>query len=158
MGKHINKQVNCARCGAAMSPEFNNRMYTCEFCGAEQMIAIDEEQLALGFALDMSNIEQFITGLASSLAHAFGDRARVHHHEGAIILLELNIDPHLYAAKREQNGGWIGQYKKLVRGVALKTKTMPLDAWVNELTKGMAAHANDNARVAFILKQLKKDE
>ena len=49
----------------------------------------------------------------------------------------------------------VGQYKKLVRGIALKTQHHPLDKWVELLIASLAAYANENARVAQVLSQLK---
>ena len=45
----------------------------------------------------------------------------------------------------------------MVRGVALKTTIHPLDIWVGLLAKAIAAHVNDNARVAQVLSQLRVD-
>jgi hypothetical protein len=38
------------------------------------------------------------------------------------------------------------QHKKMVRGIALKTATHPIDAWVDMLMRALAAHANENSR------------
>jgi hypothetical protein len=56
-------------------------------------------------------------------------------------------------AKRETHG-IVTQYKKLVRGIALKTTHHPLDRWVQLLTEALASHANENARVAQVLSHL----
>jgi hypothetical protein len=78
------------------------------------------------------------------------------HKEGvSVLVLEVNLDPHMYVAKRNPSGAGItAQYKKLVRGVALKTATHPLDRWVEMLMKSLADYANENARVAEALKNL----
>ncbi len=148
-------QIRCDECGATMKPHPDGRRYTCEHCSAEKQVAIDSEQLAAGLRLDLSNVEAFIAGLARSLLEALPDRTRVLHEGTQIILVEINLDPHLYVSKRELRGGFVAQYKKLVRGVALRTKTLPLDQWVQRLTEAMAEHANTNARVASVLAQLR---
>lgn len=150
----MTKQIRCEECGAPMAPHTDGRRYVCPHCSAEKQVAIDSEQLAAGLRLDLSDVEAFFAGLAKSLLHAFPDRTRVLHEGTRIILVEVNLDPHLYLSKREQ-GGFVGHYKKLVRGVALKTKTLPLDQWVEQLTKAIADHANQNARVAQVLAQLR---
>ncbi len=147
--------VRCNNCGAPMTPKQDGRIFRCPFCDAELQVAIDAAQLARGMKLDVSNVEHFVISLASQLRHALPDRTRVHHEGPTIILLEVNLDPHLFLTRRESHGGFTAQYKKLVRGVALKTKTLALDQWATELSTAIAAHANDNARLANVLAQLK---
>ena len=145
-------RTHCSRCSNSVR---SGRRYACKHCGAQKQVAFDSDQLAEGLKLDLDNVEGFLAGLAKSLLHAFPDRTRILHEGAAIVLLELNIDPHLYLVKREMQGGYVGQYKKLVRGVALKTKNLPLDQWVTALTQAIADHANQNARVASVLAQLR---
>ena len=151
----MTKQIRCEECGAPMQPHADGRRYACGHCGAEKQVAIDTEQLAEGMRLDLSNVEAFVAGLASSLLHAFPGNTRVLHEGSQLILLELNLDPHMYVAKRELAGHYTAQYKKLVRGVALKTKVLPVDEWVKQLTQSIADHANQTAQVAQVLAQLR---
>ena len=148
-------QISCENCGAPMRPHADGRRYTCDHCASERQVAIDSEQLAVGLAMDLSNIEAFIGGLAASMLKAMPGRTRVLHEGTRIVLVELNLDPHLYVTRREPAGHFTAQYKKLVRGVALKTKILPLPQWVEELTKALANHANENAHVAQMLTVLR---
>jgi hypothetical protein len=43
----------------------------------------------------------------------------------------------------------------MVRGVALKTTTHPLDKWVELLTRSIAVHVNTRAGVAQVLARLR---
>ena len=147
--------IRCENCGASMKPHADGRRYWCDFCQAERQVGIDSEQLAVGLALDLSNIEAFIVGLAASMLKALPGRTRVIHEGQRIVLVELNLDPHLYVTRREPAGHFTASYKKLVRGVALKTKVMQLPQWVEGLTKSLADHANENAQVAQMLVALK---
>ena len=151
----MTKQIRCDECGAPMAPHVDGRRYACAHCGAEKQVAIDTEQLAEGMRLDLSNVESFIVGLARSLIDAFPNKTRVLHEGSQLILLELNLDPHMYVAKREPAGHYSAQYKKLVRGVALKTKVLAVDEWVKQLTQSIADHANQTAQVAQVLAQLR---
>ena len=153
----MTKVVQCESCGATMQPTADGRVFSCSFCKSQKQVAIDEEQLAAGLRLDMSNVHQFLHDLSEALRHALPDKTRVHREGVHIELVELNLDPHLYVARREHTGEYSAHYKKLVRGVALKTKTLTLDVWVKDLTKSIAEHANQNARVASILARLKSD-
>ncbi len=152
----MTKQIRCEECGAPLRPHADGRRYVCEHCAAERQVAIDSEQLSEGLRLDLSNVEAFVVGLATSMLRALPDRTRVLHEGPQIILLELNLDPHMYVTKREPQGHFTAQYKKLVRGVALKTKVLPLDEWVRQLTGAIAEHANANAHLATVLAQLRQ--
>jgi hypothetical protein len=149
------KVVTCDSCGATMRPTADGRVFYCDFCKSQKQVAIDEEQLAAGLRLDMSNVHQFLHDLSEALHHAFPEKLKVHRSGPHIEVLELNLDPHLFVTKREHTGEYTSHYKKLVRGVALKTKVLTLDVWVKDLTKSMAEHANNNARVASVLARLK---
>jgi hypothetical protein len=151
----MTRVVQCDSCGATMKPSADPRVFGCDFCKSVKQVAIDEDQLALGLHLDLSNVNRFMHDLSVALRHAFPEKTRVHHEEQELVLIELNLDPHMYIAKRERTGDFSAVYKKLVRGVALKTKTLTLDVWVKDLTKSMADHANQNARVALVLARLK---
>lgn len=151
----MSTQIRCEECGAPMRPHADGRRYVCEHCAAERQVAIDTDQLAAGLRLDLSNVEAFVTGLAASMLRALPDRTRVLHEGAQIILLELNLDPHMYVTRREPQGHFTAQYKKLVRGVALKTKVLALDEWVRQLTGAIAEHANSNAHLATVLAQLR---
>ena len=148
-------QIRCENCGAPMKPHADGRKYWCDFCQAERQVAIDSEQLAIGLELDLSNIEAFITGLAASMLKAMPGNTRILHEGTRIVVVEINLDPHLYVTRREPAGHFTAQYKKLVRGVALKTKVMQLPQWVEALTQSLADHANQNAHVAQMLVALK---
>jgi hypothetical protein len=153
------KVVNCDTCGAPMKPMGGDvRRYYCEHCESEKQVAISEDQLAAGLRLDLTNVTAFVHGLAQQLQLAYPDRTRVLHEGGSIVLLELNIDPHMFIARREIQGGYTAQYKKLVRGVALKTKTLHLPDWVKQLIKSMAEHANQNMHVAAVIASLGGDK
>ncbi len=145
------QQVRCENCGATMTPNSDGRVHVCAYCGAEVQVAIDGAQIAAGLALDLGDVDAFLERLAGAMTTALGERARIKRHGAEIVVVELNLDPHMFVAKREQSGDVRAQYKKLVRGVALKTRTHPLDEWVELLMEALAAHANENARVAQAL-------
>ena len=146
--------VHCTECGAPMHPQPDGRIHGCPYCGAQAQVAVDGAQLAAGLKLDLTNTEAFLYGLASSLHGHFGERTKLHVDGDRIMLFEINLDPDMFIAKREHHGV-VAQHKKMVRGVALKTATHPLDRWVQLLAKALAAYANENARVAQVLAQLR---
>jgi hypothetical protein len=71
--------------------------------------------------------------------------------------IEITLDPDGFAVRRE-GSGVVAQHKKMVRGIALKTSTMPLDQWVDLLTKALARQAASNTKAAWVLARLTGNE
>jgi hypothetical protein len=149
----VSAQTKCLNCGAMMVPRSDGRIFTCPYCSAEAQVAIESGQIAAGLKLDLANADQFLQELAMALHGHFGERTKLKLEGTQVQHFEVNLDPHLFVAKRETHG-IVTQYKKLVRGIALKTTHHPLDRWVQLLTEALASHANENARVAQVLSHL----
>jgi hypothetical protein len=135
-------------------PSPDARIHACEYCGTEFRVGVDTEQLAESLRLDLNDVDTFLYKLAHSLHHGFAGRTRLEVVGQRLELFELNLDPELFVARREPQG-LIAQHRKMVRGIALKTATLPIDRWVEMLTRALATHANENARVAQVLAQLR---
>lgn len=151
----MNEIANCTNCGAPMAArKVDGRIRECEHCGARIQIGIDGEQIAAGLALDLADANAFLRQLAAALRHGFAERAKVHREGDLVMLVELDLGKDMFVARRE-NGSVVAQHKKMVRGVALKNAVLALDAWVIALAKAIAAHSNENARVAQVLSQLR---
>jgi hypothetical protein len=146
-------QVNCQNCGAPMQPGADHRVYKCGFCGTAAQVAVGADQIAKGMALDMSNIETFLGHLAHALQQAVPQQVRVEGSGAHVVAIEVNLDPDAFTLRRE-GGHVVSQYKKLVRGIALKTKDLPLDKWVEMLQQSLAKHANVNAQAGALAAQL----
>src|SRR5579862_5712237 len=151
----MSQPTKCQNCGAPMKAGFDPRFNKCPYCGVEAQVQVAGEDIAAGLQLDMSNIEVFLAGLADALHGHLGPRTKLRKDGDQIEHFEINLDPDVFIAKRE-GYNVVAQHKKLVRGVALKTNTHPLDRWVELLSRALAAHANENARVALVLAQIKK--
>jgi hypothetical protein len=136
-----------------MQPASDGRLYGCGFCGTKVQVGIGADQIAQGMALDMSNIEAFLGHLAQSLQQAIPQQVRVEGSGAHVAGIEVNLDPDAFTLRRE-GGHVVAQYKKLVRGIALKTKEMPLDQWVEKLRESLAHHANVNAQAGALAAQL----
>ena len=130
------------------------RRGVCQFCGTELTVAIDSAQIAAGMHLDIQNADAFMTQLARSLGHAFGERAKVEWDRGRISKVSLDLGKDMFVAVLDIDNVK-GQHKKMVRGVALKTTEHPIDVWVGLLHKSIATHANTNAKAATALAQLR---
>jgi hypothetical protein len=136
-----------------MHPDAEGRLYKCGFCGTQAQVAIGADQIAAGMALDMSNIETFLGHLARSLQQAIPQQVRINASGARIVGIEVNLEPDAFILRRE-GGRVVSQYKKLVRGIALKTKDLPLEQWVEMLSQSLARHANVNAQAGALAAQL----
>jgi hypothetical protein len=151
-----NQQVQCNYCGAIMAPQADGRTYRCEYCGARIQVAVDAAQIAQGMKVDLSNADAFLAQLANALTTAIAEHTRVQHQNGWVMALEVRLDPDVYLARREHHGV-VAQHKRVVRGISLKTTTLPLDRWFEMLTTSLAVHANSSARAAQALALLSSD-
>jgi hypothetical protein len=145
--------VNCHHCGAPMQPDADGRLYKCGYCGTQSQVGIAADQIAHGMALDMSNVEHFLGQLARSLQQAVPTQVRIEAAGPRVVGLEVNLDPDQFIL-RHDGGRVTSQYKKLVRGIALKTKELPLEEWVSMLSQSLARHANNNAHIGALAAQL----
>jgi hypothetical protein len=123
----------------------DGRMNDCTYCGARRLIGVDAQQLAEGLDVDLSNVGAFLQRLAHALETAVADRTKIQRHGAEVVAIELNLAPDMFLAKREGHEV-VTQHKRMSRGIALKTATHALDAWVEMVCKALAAHANENAR------------
>jgi hypothetical protein len=145
----------CHNCGAPLSQSGPDvRKGVCQHCGAELTVAIDSDQIAAGMQLDMANAEAFMRQLARALGHAFGQRTRIEWGRGRITKVALDLGKDMFVAVLEIDTV-IGQKKKMVRGVALKTVVHPIEDWVLLLHEAIATHVNSNAKAATALAQLR---
>jgi hypothetical protein len=136
-----------------MQPGPDGRLYACGYCGTKAQVAIGADQLAAGMALDLSNIEAFLGHLAQGLAHAVPQQVRIAASGGHVHGIEVMLEPDGFVLRRDGQQV-LCQYKKLVRGVALKTKDLPLVQWVEMLSQALARQANVNANAAALARQL----
>ncbi len=145
-----NNVVTCSRCGAPIEAQTEGLNYGCKFCGAEVQVVVDAAQIAAGMKLDLSNATAFLARLAHALETAVADRTKIQRHGAEVVAIELDLAPDVFIAKRESHTV-LAQHKRLVRGIALKTATHPLDRWVEMVTTALAAHANENQRTTAAL-------
>jgi hypothetical protein len=133
-----------------MDPGAEGRTFGCKYCGSVMQVAVDAAQIAAGMRLDMSNTSAFLHRLAQTLETAVAERTKIDRHGVEVIAIQLDLEPDVFIARRESHGV-LAQHKRLVRGIALKTATHPLDRWVEMVTAALAAHANENARATAAL-------
>jgi hypothetical protein len=149
----MQNHVQCHHCGAPMLPHPDGRVYSCNFCGTQAQVAVGADQIAAGMALDLSNVDAFLGRLAHALQQALAGQVHVEASGGVVRSIDLMLEPDGFIVRRE-GAGVVAQHKKIVRGIALKTRDLPLDQWVHQLAEALARHANVNAHAAWALDQL----
>jgi hypothetical protein len=143
----------CQNCNAPMTPQSNGRTMVCPFCAAEVRVAVGADELAKGLAFDRTNIDAFMFTLTHELHHGMKERSKLQLDGTRVALFELDLGNDLFVVLRE-SGSVVTRHKKMVRGIALKTTTHPVDRWVELLSKALSGFANENARVAQVLSSL----
>ncbi len=136
-----------------MTPHWDGRVYACPFCRTQMQVAIGADQIAAGMAVDLANVDGFLAKLANTLSQGFAEHAAIVANGGYVVSIQINLDPDHFHVHREGQHA-VATHKKVVRGVALRTKTLTLDVWYNQLTQALANNANTNARAAWVLGQI----
>ena len=131
----------------------DGRTYHCDFCNAAVVVAVDGEQLAAGMRLDLSNIDSFLSQLANTLYQGYAESVRITAEGRVVHAIEVTLENHGFVIQR-QGAGAAAQYRKLVRGVALKTTPMPLDQWTKKLMDALTQQAASNSKAAWVLARL----
>jgi len=145
--------VECRNCGAPMTPQPDGRTFACAYCRAQVQVAVGAEQIAAGLAVDLSNVDAFLGRLAQVLFQGWSEHTRIQSSGNTVHEIEIDLEPDVFFAKRQGHHATL-QHKRVVRGIALRTETMPVDRWYQTLTEALARHANQNARAAWVLAQL----
>ncbi len=147
------ESIECTNCGAPMNPEFDGRTYACHYCRARVQVAVKGEQIAAGVSADLSNIESFLSKLGSTLTQGFASNSKVQMRGQSVEHIEVNLEPDVFLLHRRGREA-VAEHKQVVRGIALKTKELPLDEWYQKLTDALARKANTNSHAAWVLGQL----
>lgn len=145
--------MQCTNCGAMMVPQWDGRVHACPYCRTQLQVAIGGDQIAAGMAMDFANVDAFLARLAWTLTQGFAEHARVQSSGDYVTSIEVWLEPDQFILRREGREA-VAEHKKVVRGVALRTKRLALDEWHQKLCDALAAHANANARAAWVLKQI----
>ena len=146
--------VPCENCGAMMNPQPDGRTYACAYCGTRVQVAVEGAQIAAGMRLDLANMEAFLSQLANTLYAGYSERTKIQAEGSVVHVIEVDLDADVFVARREGHRVVV-QHKRVVRGIALRTQTLELEAWVEMLTAALANEANTSARAAWVLAQLK---
>ena len=136
-----------------MQPGADGRVYKCGYCGTQAQVAVGADQVAAGMSLDLSNVDALLAQLARMLQQVVPQEVRVSSNGAHVHAIELMLEPDGFLLRREGQHV-VSQHKKVVRGVALKSKDVPLQQWVEPLAQALSRHANVNAQAGQLAAQL----
>lgn len=118
------------------------------------------ELLAASLRASSSNLETFVEVLADKLDQALPGRVAVERRpvrrfskEKRVARIELSLGDNRYSAVA-QNGALETRCAKAVRGVVLKSETLPLDEWLAALVRDLAGEAEASEQSRLALEQL----
>jgi hypothetical protein len=138
-----------------MQPGADGRVYKCGYCGTQAQVAVGADQVAAGMSLDLSNVDALLAQLARMLQQVVPQEVRVSSSGAHVHAIELMLEPDGFLLRREGQHV-VSQHKKVVRGVALKSKDVPLQQWIELLSQALSRHANVNAQAGQLAAQLLK--
>ncbi|MDB5059309.1 MAG: hypothetical protein JWO59_2781 [Chloroflexi bacterium] len=115
------------------------------------------EILASSLRADLTDTKAFLGALAEKLCGALPTMCQVERKgslfskEKPVQRVSIDLGDYRYSIEYGRHGGLLSTRAKVVRGISLKTDELPVDAWIEELSRDLTAYAarNSQARVAL---------
>lgn len=118
---------------------------------------ISFELLAAALRADTADLGAWVAALGTKLAGALPERVQVRHGglfgNGPITGIVADLGEWRYALQ-VQHGRPVAERVHVVRGIALKTEHVPLDAWIDGLSRSLSEIAATSARERAALQRL----
>jgi len=145
----------CGNCGAPLEVAADGRSVACSYCGASRTQAVDPVVLAASLRSESGTIEHLLDTLAERLGRELPELVRVQYRGGFLSAkrpesVEVTLENIVYAL-RHQGHRWVATEVQVVRGIVLKTETIPVDTWLVSLCQALSAHASLSARAVKAL-------
>lgn len=113
--------------------------------------------LAAALRANTADAATWLSVLGAKLSSALGPRVMLHHagmfHSGVVDGLAADLGPWRFALRLDR-GQPFAERTHIVRGIALKTEALPLDAWIDALTQALAELAASSERERNAILQL----
>ena len=119
----------------------------------------DFDLVAAQLRADLGDLDAFLGALATKLEGAFPDAVAVGRGGGflrgpkRVERVTATLGDHRYTIVRAR-GGVEARRAHVVRGVVLKNEELPVEAWVDELARTVAAAAGETERGRVALQRL----
>jgi hypothetical protein len=121
------------------------------------MEPLNFDLLAASLRADMHDMNTWIAVLGHKLADALPVQVRLHHSglfgSGVVDGLEADLGEWRYSLRLD-HGRPTAARVHIVRGIALKTEVVPLDAWIDDLAATLADLAAQSAREGEAIRRL----
>ncbi len=113
--------------------------------------------LAAALRANTADAATWVSVLGNKLAAALGPRVVLHHtgmfRQGAVDGLAADLGPWRFSLRLDR-GQPVAERTHVVRGIALKTEPLPLDTWLDALTRSLAEVAATSERERSAILQL----
>jgi len=112
------------------------------------------ELVAASLRADTADLDVFVDTLAEKLTRALPERARIERSgflgRGRVRRIDVSVGEHRYDLRHE-HGAVRGSRARVVHGIVLKTEELPVDEWIDALSRDLAeeAEASERCRVAL---------
>jgi hypothetical protein len=117
--------------------------------------SIQFELIAAALRADSADIKTWCIALSQKLAAAFPEQTTLIHGgwlgNGPVEGLNMQVGDWRYAL-HIQHGQTRAERVHVVRDIVLKTESLPLDEWIDQLSVALATWAATNARAATVLR------
>lgn len=138
---------NCTNCGGRIEASADGRNVACVYCGSSATTAVDPRALAAGITADAKSLENGFDRLLVTFEETFPGHTTVRR-EGLVFKkvtgFDVTLDELTFRLTRE-NGHLVAKQIATVRGITLKTETLPLDAWLHSLAEKLSSMASGSA-------------
>jgi hypothetical protein len=148
----------CPNCGAPLESSADGRSVQCSYCGAGEARSVDPGRLAASLRAETGSLVQLFESLAARFAGELPDLTRVETAGGflsakRILAFEVGFPDATFRMSRG-SGRIVAERSEVVRGIALKTEPVPVDAWLHRLCEALSDHASSNAATLEALRRI----
>jgi hypothetical protein len=118
------------------------------------------EVLASSLRADLTDTHAFLGALAEKLGGALPQQCQIERKGGlfskekAVQKISVELGEHRYFIEKASHGGLHAGRIKVVRGIALKTEELPVEQWIDDLSRGLTAFAARSAQARAALDRL----
>lgn len=153
---------SCSKCGAPVETSTDGRFVQCHYCGAVEARTVDPARLASSLRADARSVDELFEGLARTLGDEFQELTRVETSGGLfsakrVTAFEMSLDDAVYRMERGPRG-IVAERAEVVRGIAVRTEPLPVDAWLKALSAALSAMAGSSARTRDALRRIARDQ
>ena len=144
---------NCRNCGGRVQQSADGRTVACHYCGSSVSVTVDPRALAAGISADSRTVHAGFDRLLATFRETLPVETSVRESglfSKKITGFDVALDEFTYRLTRSGSRLQADRITT-IRGIALKTDPMSLEAWLTSLAEKLSemASASESARAAF---------